>query len=148
MRIADKENLMRPGQTVRCGRIALVIGLFLLGSCASQRADVGTTPNEQLCHVLKGIAPTDGRPIPALTPMLEAGAKRPADLDADLGGITLVFRTSEAAYDNLGPYRPAIEFTASLVELSRKGLIGPSALSPTVRASAAKVDRAVKAGAC
>ena len=111
--------------------------------------DVGSSPNEQLCNVL---APTlDQAEAPKeflLEPLLEEGAKKPTGLPSELLAINLAYRTYEDAYTRLGPYEAAIKFTASLVDLSQDGLIGPSTLSPKVVKSAGDIDKAVAAGAC
>ncbi|MFZ2606286.1 MAG: hypothetical protein WAX05_10710 [Candidatus Microthrix parvicella] len=127
--------------------LAAVVVIGAVGCSMSE--DVGSSPNEQLCNVL---APTlDQAEAPKeflLEPLLEEGAKKPTDLPSELLAINLAYRTYEDAYTRLGPYEAAIKFTASLVDLSQDGLIGPSTLSPKVVKSAGDIDKAVAAGAC
>lgn len=122
--------------------------LAALGGACSSDYDAGSTPEAQLCNVL--VAELDTFPDDfELEPTLDGAAGDPAaELPAELLAIALAYRTHESAYDQLGEFRPAIEFTAHLVELSTDGLIGPSTLSPAVLDSALAVDEALRGGAC
>lgn len=131
-------------------RIAVLVVpaiLGLAGTACSSGYDAGSTPEEQLCDVL--VAELDGFPEGfELEPVLDGAAADPTDLPLELLAIGLAYRAHEAAYDQLGDFRPAIAFTAYLVELSTDGLIGPSTLSPSVVESALAIDDALRDGAC
>jgi hypothetical protein len=134
---------------VRSGfRTAGCLGLALLVGCASSY-DAGSTPREQLCDVLEPVLAGAGpEPVLELEPLIEGAAADPSDLPSALLAIALAYRTNETAYDRLGEYESAVQFTAALVELARGDLIGPSQLHPDVLASALAVDAAVREGAC
>ena len=136
----------------RGGRRAAVLAasavLGLGGAACSTGYDAGSTPEEQLCDVL--VAELDSFPDGfELEPVLdEAAAADPTDLPLELLAIGLAYRAHESVYDQLGDFRPAIEFTAHLVELSTDGLIGPTTLSPSVVEGALAIDEALRGGVC
>lgn len=119
-----------------------------IGGCSSD-FDAGSSRDEQLCTVLA--SSLDGADEPAelrLEPLLEGAATDPADMPSEILPLALAYRTNESSYDDLGPYEPAIEFTAALVELAQDDLVGPSTLSPKVLESALAIDQALEGGAC
>jgi hypothetical protein len=121
--------------------------LGLAGAACSADYDAGSTPEEQLCNVL--VVELETLPDDfELEPVLQGAAGDPTELPPELLQIALAYRTHESAYDRLGEFRPAIEFTAHLVELSTDDLIGPTTLSPSVVDSALAIDEALRAGAC
>lgn len=126
---------------------AVATGLVLAAGACSFSYDAGDTPEEQLCNVL--LADLDFLPDDfELEPLLEGAAADPTDVPAELFPIAFAYATHSEAYDQLGDFRPAIEFTAAVVDLSADDLLGPSTLSPTVLASALAVDDALRGGAC
>jgi hypothetical protein len=128
--------------------VAAVAALLVAGAC-SAGYDAGSTPEEQLCDVLEqALEPPDGRADFRLEPVLEGTATDPAELPFELLALNLAFRAHESSYDQLGPFRPAITFAATLVNLAVDDLIGPTELTPTVVESALAVDEALDAGAC
>jgi hypothetical protein len=136
-----------PPARPRAAVLAASAVLGLAGAACSADYDAGSTPEEQLCNVL--VAELETFPDDfELEPVLDGAAGDPTDLPAELLAIAVAYRAHESAYDQLGEFRPAIEFTAHLVELSTDGLIGPSTLSPTVLDSALAIDEALGAGAC
>lgn len=125
----------------------VVIAAGPLGCSTSY--DAGSSPDEQLCNLLAApLAVTKPAENFLLEPALEGGAKDPSDLPSELLAINLAYRTNQDAYDLLGPYEPAIQFAAELVDLAQRELIGPSTLAPKVLRSAIAIDRAIEKDAC
>lgn len=130
------------------GAAALVLAAGLAAGACSASYDAGSTPDEQLCNVL--VSELDTFPDDfQLEPVLEGAAADPsAELPAELLAIAIAYRAHRSSYDQLGSFRPAIELTVHLVDLSIDDLIGPSTLTPTVVDSALAIDEALRAGAC
>lgn len=127
--------------------LVLVLTMCASGCTAGCRADfaAGSSPREQLCTVLGA----DAADVDALTPLVDGAAEDPASpLPGPLLSIALIYRTHEDAFDDLGPYRAAIELTAALVELAEEGLAGSSTLSPEVRASVGAIDATLERDPC
>lgn len=134
-------------------RVIRVLGAFVIAASqivgCSTAYVFGSSPAEQLCNVLQPTLALVKAPDEFLIePALEDAARDPSDLPSELLAINVAYRTKQDAYDQLGPYEAAIEFTASIVDLAQGQLMGPSTLSPKVRESALAIDRALQKGTC
>lgn len=120
-----------------------------VAAACSTSYDAGDTAEEQLCDVLRtAIETSDAGEDLRLEPLLDAAATDPTEVPTELLAVALSYRTHESAYDQLGPYRPAITFTAHLVDLAVGDLLGPSRLTATVVDSALAADQVLAAGTC
>lgn len=128
---------------------AVVLVSMVLSACSlGSGKDVGATPDEQLCTVLEPLLEEDGRLATGLEAELGAAVADPGGRSADLGAITIGYKTWQDSYDELGDYEPAIRFAAEFVVLATDDLIGPGEMSDTVARSAAAIDAAVQRGTC